>query len=181
MGSVPLMYQGSKYKPVPFAPIPISLVPTYVSSEVGNVNATTIAVIFSVDVTAALSVLEIGVTIKINGASASIINHGSPIPDNQHIRYVIGTPVISTDAVTWEYDASVGHIVSVADGTPLVNVTAQAVTNNVAPTPGTFPNPNGLDFFKLNEPLIALRGKVNSTGMDYFKLGEPFSGWSRTT
>ncbi len=51
------------------------------------------------------------------------------------------------------------------------------------PTPPvvSYPNPNGLDYFSLGEPLLSLRGKVNSTGLDYFKLGDPFAGLSRTT
>jgi len=103
--------------------------PTYSSSEIGTINAYTIPVTFSEDISA--SNYAAGVTIKVNGVSTTIT---SATRQSNHaiVRYVI--PVLyhgSGDVVTWEYNSAVGNIVSEDDATALGNVPAQTVTNNI--------------------------------------------------
>lgn len=132
---IAVYYAGSQYKPGKLVPIPTPPAPTpplFVSAEIGDVDATTVVVTFDRAVLAAENDFLLGVTIKINGSAATLI---SGIRQTNHaiVYYALTPAVISTDTVTWEYNAAIGIIVSEIDGAALADVTAQSVTNNVAP------------------------------------------------
>lgn len=131
---VPVFYQGSKYKPVPFVPIPVPPTPHVSAAEVGNVNASTVAVTFDTGIDAAGNDFSSGVTIKVN---ASVRAFESGIRQSNHaiVYYALATPVVNGDTVTWEYTQSSGHIVAESGGATLGDVAAQSVTNNVLPAP----------------------------------------------
>lgn len=126
--SVPILYQGSLYKPGVTVPIPGPPAPLFSAAEIGAVNASTVAVTFDGDVTA--SDYATGVTIKVNGTATSIT---SATRQSNHaiVYYVI--PVLwhgSGDTVTWEYASGSGNIISELNGVVLGDVTAQSATNN---------------------------------------------------
>lgn len=103
--------------------------PTFVSAEVGNVDDTTVVVVFSEEVSA--SNFASGVTIKKNTVSQTI-NSATLQPDNKTVYYVLNSAVAFGDTVTWEYSEVGGNIVEAACNTePLTDVSAQSVTNNV--------------------------------------------------
>jgi glucosamine 6-phosphate synthetase-like amidotransferase/phosphosugar isomerase protein len=77
--------------------------PTYVSSEIGNVDASTIAVTFSEPVTA--NRFADGVTVQVNGTETAVLSTSQPT-DKRVVYYVIDATVISTDVVTWRYVTS---------------------------------------------------------------------------
>ncbi len=74
-----------------------------------------------------------GVTIKVNGSPVEVSAAEQQV-DHAIIYYTISPAVQAGDTVTWEYAQASGGIVSEADGAPLEDVSAQAVTNNVAPS-----------------------------------------------
>jgi hypothetical protein len=74
-----------------------------------------------------------GVTIKVNGEAVEI-SAAERQTDHAVIRYTIPA-VAEGDSVTWEYAKAGGHIVAESGGTPLQDVAAQAVTNNVSGGP----------------------------------------------
>lgn len=101
--------------------------PAFGSGEVGAVGATIVVVTFSADVQA--TNFATGVLIKKGGVSQSI---SAAVRQTNHkiVRYTI--PAVANGAtVTWEYTG--GNIQGEVSGLPLSTVTAQAVTNNVAP------------------------------------------------
>jgi hypothetical protein len=100
--------------------------PTYLSGEVGLVNATTVAILFSENITA--SNYATGVTIKKNTVTQTI-SSATRQSDNRLVYYVLSTAVEYGDAVTWEYTG--GTITDIA-ANPLGTVTAQTVTNNLS-------------------------------------------------
>lgn len=121
---VPVFYQGSKYYPgIP----PSKQYPAFSAAEVGTVNASTVAVTFSIDVSA--SDYAAGVTIKVNGSGATI-SSATRQANHAVVYYVISAAVANGDAVTWEYAG--GSIVNEATGAALQTTNAQSVTNNVA-------------------------------------------------
>jgi len=103
--------------------------PTFLSSEIGTVNASTLVVTFNSDISA--SNYGTGVTIKVNSV-ATTITSATRQANHAIVRYVI--PVLyhgSGDVVTWEYNAAVGNIVGEVGSIALANVSAQTVTNNI--------------------------------------------------
>lgn len=132
--SVPILYAGSRYKPGKLVPIPAPpapVAPHFASAEVGNVNASTVAVTFDTNIIADGSNYSSGVTIKVNGSTRSF-ESGIRQANHAIVNYALASPVLAGDTVTWEYSAAAGHIVSESNGLPLADVTAQTVTNNVA-------------------------------------------------
>lgn len=119
-------------KPDDVQPPQEPVAPQFSTAEVGTVNASTVAVTFDLNMSATGDDYSSGVTIKVNGSTR---NFESGIRQANHalVYYALATPVQAGDAVTWEYSAAAGSIVSESDGTPLADVTAQTVTNNVAP------------------------------------------------
>lgn len=103
--------------------------PVFVSAEVGDVNASTVVVVFSQEITALN--FGTGVTIKKNG-SAQTIASASLQSGYKTVRYVLSAPVTNGDTVTWEYNAGAGNIITPVD-LPLADVSAQSVTNNASP------------------------------------------------
>jgi len=101
--------------------------PAYVSAEVGTVAATKVVVTFSTEITSAD--YAAGVTIKVETVSKTI-SSATRQTDHTVVHYVIPA-VANGEAVTWEYAALTGVIASEVDGSPLDDVTAQSVTNNV--------------------------------------------------
>ena len=102
--------------------------PAFSSAEVGTVAATEVAVTFTTEIAA--TNYAAGVTIKVNGASKTI-SAAVRQTGNLSVHYTIPA-VAFGDTVTWEYDDLTGQIVSANDSTPLDDVSAKTVTNNVA-------------------------------------------------
>jgi hypothetical protein len=74
----------------------------FASAEVGNVDASTVVVTFTLPVAAAGSDYKSGVTIKVNGVAA-VISSATRQANTAVVYYVLATPVAHGDAVTWEY------------------------------------------------------------------------------
>lgn len=104
--------------------------PTFTSAEVGLVNATTVHVVFSVNVSAVGDDYTTGVTIK-KGGVAQAISAGVRQANHANIYYTIPA-VVNGNVLTIEYASPTGIIKNEADGTALATFGAQAVTNNVA-------------------------------------------------
>jgi hypothetical protein len=109
------------------------LAPLFVSAEVGNVNATTTVVTFSMNVAASGDDFLSSVTIKVNGSPVEI-SAAEQQTNHAVVHYTIPA-VLQGDAVTWEYAQASGHIRAESGGDVLEDVTPQAVTNNVAGGP----------------------------------------------
>lgn len=110
--------------------------PKYLSAEVGLVNATTLAMTFSINVSA--SDYAAGVTIKKGGVSQAI-SAAVRQTDKRVVYYTI--PAVANGAtVTWEYAQASGNIVGDDHGVTLKDVAAQTVTNNVFPATSTLIN-----------------------------------------
>lgn len=121
---VPILYAGSKYYPgIP----PDKQYPVFSSAEVGNVNASTVSVTFSVNVSA--SNYATGVTIKVNG-SAATISSATRQANHAVVYYALSAAVVNGNTVTWEYSG--GNITNEATGAALQTTSAQSVTNNVS-------------------------------------------------
>lgn len=101
--------------------------PAFSSAEIGTVADTTVVVTFSTAISAAD--YAAGVTIKVDTVAA-VIDSATRQTDHTVVHYVIPA-VTSVSVVTWEYDDLTGGIVSEQDSTPLDDVAAQTVTNNV--------------------------------------------------
>lgn len=142
--ALPVITQPATYPQISGAPIVVYVVnssedgctgtvPTFVSAEIGNVNDTTVVVVFSEPVAA--SNFASGVTIKKNTVSQAIASAVLQ-PDTVTVYYVLDDAVIFGDTVTWEYAQASGNIVEATCNTEsLSNVSAQSVTNNVAFSP----------------------------------------------
>jgi len=101
--------------------------PSFASAEVGTVDATTLVVVFSTEVTA--DDYAAGVTIEVDEEEVEI-SSATRQTDHTTVHYVI--PAVENGAeVTWSYDDDTGGIVSEVDSTPLDDVSAGEVTNNV--------------------------------------------------
>jgi hypothetical protein len=94
---------------------------TYFNGEVGNVDAYTVVVQFTGDVSA--SNYKTGVTIKVNGALWAIDD--ATRQSNHAVVYFVVHAVTVGQTVTWEYDSGSGNY---AD---LDTISAQTVANNV--------------------------------------------------
>jgi hypothetical protein len=103
--------------------------PEYVSGEIGDIDTSTVEIVFSKDVLAAGDDYSTGVTIKINGVAA-VISSGTRQVDNEIVRYVLSAPADINDVITWEYSDTTGLITN-TDGEPMLSVSAQTVTNNI--------------------------------------------------
>jgi hypothetical protein len=79
--------------------------PTFVSAEVGTVNATTVAVTFSEAVAAVGSDYLTGVTIKVNTVAATI-SSATRQANQAVVYYVLASAVVYGDTITWEYVAA---------------------------------------------------------------------------
>jgi len=101
--------------------------PAFSSAEIGTVAATTVVVVFSTEIHAGDYAL--GVTIKVDTVAQEIAS-ATRQADHKTVHYVIPA-VTSASAVTWAYDDDTGGIISEQDSTPLDDVAAQEVTNNV--------------------------------------------------
>ncbi len=128
--SVPILYAGSHYKPGKTVLIPVPVAPQFASAEVGNVNASTVAVTFDSAIVAAGSDYSTGVTIKVNGSAAAF---ESGIRQSNHaiVYYALSSAVLGGDLVTWEYSATAGAITGELYGLALPDVSAQSVANHV--------------------------------------------------
>lgn len=118
-----------KVSPYVFSGGIAGVAPEYDSSEVGTVDATTVVVTFSEDIVA--SDYTLGVTIKINDVEDIIVS-GTRQTNHAIIYYVITTPVVFEDVVTFEYSETVGGIASETGTVYMADISAQTVTNNVA-------------------------------------------------
>jgi len=139
--------------------------PEFDSAEVGNVDDTTVAVTFDSDVTAAN--YATGVTIKVNDVSQSIAS--ATRQTNHAVVYYVIPSVISADTVTWDYSATTGLIRAALDGSALATVTAQAVTNNVAPAGdpiGDVLRADAVAYWTMNETSGARNDSVGSNDLD---------------
>jgi hypothetical protein len=102
-------------------------VPAFGSAEVGTVAATKVAVTFTTEV--ASDDFTAGVTISVDGDDQEI-DSATRQADHTVVHYVIPAVAFGS-TVTWSYDDDEGDIHSEADGSPLDDVTAGEVTNNV--------------------------------------------------
>jgi hypothetical protein len=100
--------------------------PDYTSSEIGDVDTTTLEVVFNETVQA--TDFTDGVTIKVNTVSQTITS-GTLQGDSRTVYYVIPACDVN-DAITWEYSAAGGNILDAA-GNALGDVTAQTATNYI--------------------------------------------------
>lgn len=103
--------------------------PDYSTAEDGDVTNATVAVQFSEAVSAAGDDYISGVTIKVNGVSATI-NSATRQTNQALVYYVLAAAPDANDTITWEYSDPVGVIADLA-GNQMGDVTPQAVTNNV--------------------------------------------------
>ncbi len=140
-----------------------AVAPTYDFSEIGLVDESTVSVRFSVPVSSAD--FTDGVVIKKNTASQTI-SSGTLQADGITVRYVLDTPVDANDTVTWEYAKSGGDIASTFDGTELENVSAQAVTNNIAGVPPEFDSAE-VGAVLATTVVLTLTEDVSAAGNDY--------------
>lgn len=109
---------------------PTGSIPSYVSSEEGDVTNFTVAVQFSEDVVSPTSDYSSGVTIKINSL-AIIIDSATRQTDHSIVYYVLNSAADANDDITWEYSDILGNIESEDDGVQLGDTTPQTVINNV--------------------------------------------------
>jgi hypothetical protein len=79
--------------------------PTFVSAEVGTVNASTVAVTFSRPVTAVGDNYDFGVTINVNSSQAAVSSTARQA-NPALVYYVLVTPIVYGDTVTWGYTAA---------------------------------------------------------------------------
>lgn len=100
--------------------------PTFSAAEIGDVDTTTLEVVFSERV--ASTDFTAGVTIKLNTVS-QVITSGTLQADERTVYYVIPACDIN-DVITWEYSAAGGSIADSA-GNLLGNVAAQTATNYI--------------------------------------------------
>jgi hypothetical protein len=100
--------------------------PGYASSEIGDVDTTTLEVVFNETVQA--TDFTDGVTIKVNTVSQTITS-GTLQGDGITVYYVIPACDVN-DAITWEYSAAGGNILDAA-GNALGDVAAQTATNYI--------------------------------------------------
>ncbi len=99
------------------------------SAEIGNVDASTVAVRFNRPVAA--SNPATGVTIKKGGAGQTIT--GATIQaDKRLIYYALDGPAAAGDTLTWEYNGATGNIVDDVKGTALGTVAAAGVVNHIS-------------------------------------------------
>ncbi len=153
---VPILYAGSQYYPgIP----PSKQYPAFSAAEVGNVAADTVAVTFSVDVSA--SNYATGVTIKVNGSAATI---SSATRQSNHaiVYYVLSAAVVNGDTVTWEYSG--GSIVNEATGAALQTTSAQSVTNNVVVSGPQF---SAAEIGTVNASTVAVTFDSNVSASNY--------------
>jgi hypothetical protein len=108
-----------------------AIVPEFSAAEVGTVDATTVAVTLTEDVTAAGSDYSTGATILVNAAPV-LISAGVRQTNHAIIYYTVPA-CVSTDVITWSYSDTTGIILGEVDASPLADVTLEAVTNNVPP------------------------------------------------
>ena len=102
--------------------------PNFLSAEIGTINDTTLAVTFSTEISSAD--YAAGVTILVD-AEEQEISAAVRQADLKTVYYTI--PAVVNDAeVSWAYDDATGEIASANDGSPLDDVSAETVTNNVA-------------------------------------------------
>lgn len=104
--------------------------PTFVSGEVGTVDASTVVVTFSTDITAPCGDCALGFTVLVNGNPDAIT--ACVIVGGNAVRLTLTTAVVFGDVVTVSYDSTVGCIMESTGVTDLATFAAQAVTNNVA-------------------------------------------------
>ena len=103
--------------------------PEFVSAEIGTIGSGTVDVTFSVNVFSGNYVT--GTSVAINTGTVGIVS-GVRQTDHAVIRYVLASPAVNGDEVTWSFDTETGGvIVNEADDTPLATITGQVVTNNV--------------------------------------------------
>lgn len=100
----------------------------YSSSEIGNVDPSTVVVTFSDSVVG--QNYSFGVTIKVNGTPVSIL---SATRQSNHalVYYVLSVTCLNTDVITWGYVKDNGFIQAETTGAVLPDTSAQTVTNNI--------------------------------------------------
>ncbi len=103
--------------------------PEFVSSEIDNVDSSTVVLTLSENILA--NDYGLGFTIKINGIP-ELIDGATRQSNHAVIYFLLDDSVISTDEITIEYNSSVGGIVSQV-GTVYLNDFSEAVINNVSP------------------------------------------------
>lgn len=107
--------------------IVVGSAPTFVSAEIGNLNASTVTVTFS-DLATAVNFAN-GVTVTINGVPQ--VAASGAVLVNPVVQYGILIPASTGDVVTWAYAKSSGDTMGLNTGTLLDDVSAQPVTNNL--------------------------------------------------
>lgn len=105
--------------------------PNFSSGEEGDVTNATVAVTFSEAIVSALDDYVTGITIKVNGVSATI-SSGTLQSGSQVVYYVLdaGSAADANDEITWEYSDTLGDLADEA-ANQMGDVAASAITNNV--------------------------------------------------
>lgn len=107
---------------------PLVSAPVFISSEIGNTDASTINVYFDMPLSA--SDFSSGVTIWLNDVVQDILSATLSI-DGLSVAYVFDDVAISTDTLYWAYEKLSGNIVSDGFGTALQDVSPRTVVNNI--------------------------------------------------
>lgn len=112
-------------------------------AQIGTVDASTIKLDLSENVSS--SDYKTGVTIKVNGSTATISSATRQV-NHSCIYYVLSTPVMGTDTVTWEYSGG-DYTNEDVSGQDMPTITPTAVQNFVGPSTvivnDTFTDTNG--------------------------------------
>ena len=98
------------------------------SAEVGNVDASTVAVVFSQGVHA--SNYATGVTITVAGAGATI-STATRQSNTKVVYFALSAPVITGQAVTFAYNSGPGDYTNLAASEDLPTIPSRNVTNNL--------------------------------------------------
>lgn len=106
---------------------PVGFVPAYSSSSIGNVDETTVVVVFDNRVESPGADFSAGVTIEVD-TTGQTISAAVLQADEKTIYYTI--PAVDIEqAVTFAYDAGTGDIRGKDGGADVESVTTQTVTN----------------------------------------------------
>lgn len=102
--------------------------PNYTSSEIGNVDDTTVALTLSENVVS--NDYSLGFTIKVDGVTG-IVSSATRQSTHSIIYFVLASAVTHGQAVTIEYDSTSGGIISETGSVYMETFSAQSVTNNI--------------------------------------------------
>ena len=104
--------------------------PEYSSGDIGDLGTTLFEVVFSLAVVSGTSDYESGVTIKLNSISQTI-SFAERQADHRKVQFTIVGESDADDVLTFEYDDDFGDYAAEIDDTPMVDISAQTLLNEV--------------------------------------------------